>query len=179
MPEIFPSEPACEPAWRAVLALGSNLGDRAANLLRALTHLRAAGIEILQCSDIYETEPRDYLDQPAFLNMAVLAGGAALPAPVELLRRGLAVETQLGRTRLIDKGPRTIDIDLLLYGDQVLESAGPPALSLPHPRLHERGFVLVPLAELIPDVRHPVYQRTFSELRERVADLGGVVRYRA
>jgi 2-amino-4-hydroxy-6-hydroxymethyldihydropteridine diphosphokinase len=137
---------------RAYVGLGSNLGDREAMLRRALDQLRAAGgVEVVAVSAFRETEPVGYLEQPRFLNAAA-ALETGLPAR-ELLDLLLAVEHRLGRTREGPKlGPRTIDLDLLLYGSERL--AG-PNLTVPHPRLHERAFVLEPLAELDPELKIP------------------------
>lgn len=163
----------------AVLALGSNLGDRAAYLLRAIAHLIAANVTIVACSEIYETDPVDYLAQPAFLNMVVLIKVPPQLSPQRLLSLCLNIETTLGRVRDIDKGPRTIDIDLLCYQDLVLNEAEPQCLILPHPRLHERRFVLVPLCQLIADEIHPVQQLSYRELLLQLPDLGDVRLYQS
>ncbi len=137
---------------RAFIGLGSNLGDRSSCLERAIGLLgRTEGIRVVGVSSFRETEPVGYLDQPPFLNGAV-ALETDLPAR-ELLDRLLAVERELGRERTGPRfGPRTIDLDLLLYGDQVIDE---PGLTVPHPRLHERAFVLEPLVELDPELRLP------------------------
>jgi 2-amino-4-hydroxy-6-hydroxymethyldihydropteridine diphosphokinase len=131
---------------RAYVGLGANLGDREATIRRALDLLAAdPGIEVVAVSTLRDTEPVGYLDQPRFLN-----GAAALETtlpPEELLDRLLATERSLGRVRVRRHGPRTIDLDLLLYGGQTLDE---PGLVVPHPQLHERAFVLEPLAELDP-----------------------------
>jgi len=146
------------------LSLGSNLGRRAANLARA-RRLLAAGIEILRESSIYETEPVDYPDQPWFLNQ-VLEVRTALDPP-GLLRLAKSVEAGLKRVPTVAKGPRTIDIDILLAGDLVIET---PDLIVPHPRLHLRNFVLAPLSELAPRIIHPVLGRSVGELARASVD---------
>jgi 2-amino-4-hydroxy-6-hydroxymethyldihydropteridine diphosphokinase len=152
----------------AYLGLGSNLGDRAANLLRALKALRDAGLSLIALSSIYETEPVDYLDQPDFLNMAVAVGAPQIE-PFSLLKLCLDLEMRLGRERLIPKGARVIDIDLLLIdGITIDEVRDGVALTLPHPRLHLRGFALAPLAEIAPELRHPILGKTIRELLETI-----------
>jgi 2-amino-4-hydroxy-6-hydroxymethyldihydropteridine diphosphokinase len=144
----------------AAIALGSNLGDRAATLQSAIQQLWQLGT-VTAVSSFYETDPVGYLDQPQFLNAAALLE-TTLP-PLELLESLLAIERAFGRHRsaTVPKGPRTLDLDLLLYGDQVLDT---PTLTLPHPAMHERRFVLAPLAEIAPHLRHPVLRRTMREL---------------
>ncbi len=146
---------------RAYVGMGSNLGDRAGNLLLALRGMAKAGLSVARLSSVYETEPAGVLEeQPAFLNMVAELFGP-LPEPVELLRLLLDIELSLGRRRPRPLAPRTLDLDLLLYGTQVFETE---SLTLPHPRLHQRRFVLAPLAELIPDARHPLLETTFARL---------------
>ncbi len=141
------------------LSLGSNLGDRAANLAAAVKALGSPGLTILRTSSIYETEPRDILDQPWFLNQVLEAQTALFPR--QLLARTQKVERELGRKRGVAKGPRVIDVDIVLFGDSVVHT---PDLEIPHPHMTERRFVLEPLAELAPDLRHPQIRRTIREL---------------
>src|SRR4026207_2372398 len=137
----------------AYVGLGSNLGDRAGYLLLAVRGMLDAGLDVIRLSSIYETEPVEYEEQPAFLNMVAELRGSTLPSPDQMLARVLRIEDALGRKRDVRMGPRTIDLDLLLFKDQVSDTE---FLTLPHPRLHSRRFVLVPLAELVPNLVHPV-----------------------
>jgi len=146
------------------LALGSNLGDRAENLRTAIDALAKAGIAVRRASSVYETEPLDFLDQPMFLNMVVEAETELMPR--QLLSRTARIEREMGRKRVVAKGPRTIDIDILFHGASVIST---PDLIVPHPRLAERRFVLEPLAEIAPDLRHPVTRRTAREMLADVA----------
>ena len=132
------------------LGLGSNIGDRAANLADALVHLARRGGHLVRLSSVYETAPVGFTDQPDFLNM-VICVDVALDPP-EMLRACLAIESAMGRVRRQRWGPRIIDIDLLLWDGPPVETAD---LELPHPRMAERQFVLVPLAEIAPDLRLP------------------------
>jgi len=141
------------------LSLGSNLGDRERNLRDAIARLDAEGVRALRVSSLWETEPLEAPDQPWFLNLVVEAQTDLFPKL--LLSRLRKIETRLGRKRLRPKGPRTIDIDILLYGGAIVEG---PELTIPHPRLAGRRFVLEPLAELAPDLRHPVTRRTVREM---------------
>jgi 2-amino-4-hydroxy-6-hydroxymethyldihydropteridine diphosphokinase len=161
----------------AYLGLGSNLGDRAANLLRAVAALCDAGLRLAAISSIYETEPVDYLDQPNFLNLAIAVEAAPGERiePFSLLQLCLEVETRLGRQREIPKGPRVIDIDLLLLDNLVIEGERDGvALTLPHPRLHLRRFVLTPLAEIAPELRHPIFDKTIERLLTDLDDSSSV-----
>lgn len=151
---------------RAYVGLGSNVGDRAGYLLRAVRGMLDAGLRVVRLSSVYETAPVDYIAQPPFFNMVAELGGA-LPSPEQLLARLLRIEYALGRRREIPRGPRTVDLDLLLYGD--VQSAT-DFLTLPHPRLHLRRFVLVPLVELEPRATHPTLQKTYAELLAACSD---------
>lgn len=167
------------PANLAYLGLGANLGDRAANLLRASSALVNGGLQLVAASSIYETDPVDYLNQPKFLNQ-VIAVTAPNLEPYALLKFCLETETKLGRQRTISRGARTIDIDLLLFGDFVQdgEYAG-VNLILPHPRLHLRRFVLQPLAEIAPQVIHPVLGQSIERILNDLTDDSSVHIYRA
>lgn len=145
------------------LSLGSNLGDREANLRRAVELLGSAEVRVLRESSIYETEPQDLREQPCFLNM--VAEIETSLSPEALLDRVHRIEEELGRKRAVPKGPRTIDIDILLFGTAVIKTA---QLEIPHPRLAERRFVLEPLAELAPELRHPVTDRSVIEMLTKV-----------
>src|SRR5262245_10476790 len=161
----------------AYLGLGSNLGDCAANLLRALKALRDTGLRIHSLSSIYETEPVDHLDQPKFLNMAIAVEATRID-PFSLLELCLEVETRLGRERLIPKGARTIDIDLLLFDGLALDGVRDGvALTLPHPRLSLRRFALAPLAEIAPELRHPALGRTIKQLLDELDDSASALIY--
>lgn len=148
----------------AYLGLGTNLGDRAAHLDDALRRIEAAGIHIVRASSRYETAPRDVTSQPWFLNLAAEVETRLFPR--QLLTVLLRIERDMGRVRRITKGPRLIDIDILLYGKAIIKA---PELEVPHPRLHQRRFVLEPLAELAPALRHPILRKTMRELLGSVA----------
>jgi 2-amino-4-hydroxy-6-hydroxymethyldihydropteridine diphosphokinase len=151
----------------AYIGLGSNLGDRAGNLLLGIRAMMNAGLEVTRLSQVYETEPVETFAQPPFLNMVAELGGDALPRPEKIMARLLQVEQSLGRTRDTAKAPRTIDLDLLLYGTETCDTQ---LLTLPHPRLQHRRFVLVPLAELSPALVHPTLNKTIGELLKAVDD---------
>ena len=142
------------------LSLGSNVGDRRANLENAIEKLGELGT-VAAVSSFYETEPVEVRQQGWFLNCAVKLETEAMPR--QLLRRVLDIEQSMGRKRTQAKGPRTIDVDILLFGSSVVEAKG---LTIPHPAMHERRFVLEPLAEIAPEVRHPVLKRSAREMRD-------------
>jgi 2-amino-4-hydroxy-6-hydroxymethyldihydropteridine diphosphokinase len=163
----------CERAQIAYLGLGSNLGDRAASLLRAISALVAAEIELLALSSIYETEPVDHLDQPEFLNMVAAVTGKL--DPFSLVQFGLETETRLGRQRTVPRGQRTIDIDLLMFDDLIIDDDRDGInLTLPHPRMHLRRFVLEPMNEIAPDLEHPVLKKNISQLLDKLDDPAAV-----
>ena len=143
------------------LSLGSNIGDREGNLRQAVERLPPHGVRVLRQSRIYETEPVDYKDQAWFLNQVLEAETALFP--MQLLASLGRLERELGRLRTRPKGPRTIDIDILFYGAATVATA---QLQIPQPRMAERRFVLVPLAELAPNLRHPVTHRSVSQMLE-------------
>ena len=142
------------------LSLGSNIGDRAANLNAAIDRLRVLG-EVVAVSSFYETEPVEFIAQAWFLNCAVALDTEKTPQ--QLLAGIVDIEQQLGRRRGRKKGPRIIDLDILLFGNSIVDD---PGLTIPHPAMHERRFALEPLAEIAPDALHPVLQRTIRELRD-------------
>ncbi len=147
------------------LSLGSNVGERAKNLQNAIAALADAGVEVSRISSIYETEPVDLREQPWFLNCVVEAQ-TNLP-PLELLQALRAIEARMGSKKLVAKGPRLIDMDILLYGNETIDT---PELQVPHSRMHLRRFVLAPLAEIAPRARHPVLGLTAAEMLARAAD---------
>ena len=155
--------------------MGSNLGDRAGYLLLAVRGLLDAGLDVIRLSSIYETAPVGNEDQPAFLNLVAELRGSTLPRPDQTLARLLRIEYALGRTREVPKGPRTIDLDLLIVKDELADTA---FLKLPHPRLHLRRFVLVPLNELVPNLVHPTLGRSVRQLLEETPDRSAVARWR-
>lgn len=142
------------------LSLGSNIGDRAANLTAAIDHLGSLG-KVVAVSSFYETEPVEVTAQAWFLNCVVALETEKMPR--QLIAAILDLERTMGRQRLRKKGPRTIDIDILLFGKSVIDI---PGLTVPHPGMHERRFVLEPLVEIAPEALHPVLKRTIRELRD-------------
>jgi 2-amino-4-hydroxy-6-hydroxymethyldihydropteridine diphosphokinase len=152
------------------LALGSNMGDRLANLETAIQSLRPK-VRVLKRSSIYETPPWGFIDQPSFLNMVIKAETSL--SPEKLLNFIKILENSLGRKATFRNGPRLIDLDILFF-DQLIINI--PGLTIPHPRLHERGFVLVPLAEIAPDVIHPVLKITMREFLAN-AECKGITLY--
>jgi 2-amino-4-hydroxy-6-hydroxymethyldihydropteridine diphosphokinase len=147
------------------LSLGSNLGDREKGLHAAIAALAEAGVRVTRVSSFYETEPVDLRDQPWFLNCAV-EGVTEVPA-VTLLKELRKIEAQMGSKKVVAKGPRLIDLDILLYGDETIDT---PDLQVPHPRMTQRRFVLVPLAEIAPKLKHPAWKKTVTELAAETAD---------
>lgn len=143
----------------AFLALGSNVGDREANLRTAVTLLQGDEIRVRRGSSLYETAPQELLDQPSFLNAVVDVETSLFP--MQLLARVREIERKMGRRRVTPKGPRNIDIDILFYGRNVIATA---ELEVPHPRIAQRRFVLEPLAEIAPDFRHPLTGKTANEM---------------
>jgi 2-amino-4-hydroxy-6-hydroxymethyldihydropteridine diphosphokinase len=151
----------------AFLGLGSNVGDREANLRDAVERLASEEIRVLRRSSVYETAPQEILDQPWFLNAVVEVETSMFP--LQLLARIREIERQMGRRRVTAKGPRNIDIDILFYGRSVIATA---ELEVPHPRIAQRRFVLEPMAEIAPEFRHPVTGRTAMEMLAAVEPQG-------
>ena len=147
------------------LSLGSNIGDREAQLRRAQVQLGAPG-RVLAVSSFYETEPVEFTEQPWFVNCSVALETSR--TPLELMSEILSIEQEMGRRREQNqgpqnKGPRSIDIDILLFADQIIDSKN---LTVPHPAMHQRRFVLEPLAEIAPEIQHPLLHKTIRELRD-------------
>jgi 2-amino-4-hydroxy-6-hydroxymethyldihydropteridine diphosphokinase len=154
----------------AVIALGANLGDRLAALAEAVNRIRDLG-EVVAVSPLYDTDPVGYADQPRYLNGVLLLETTGL-SPETLLDGFQQIEHDLGRIRTFPNAPRTLDLDLLFFGDQIIRT---DRLIVPHPRLHERAFVLVPLADLVPDLVHPLQGLTVRDLLRALPDRGGIV----
>lgn len=157
----------------AYIGLGANLGEREAMLREAVRRLESLG-RVTAVSSLYETAPVGFLDQPMFLNAVVALETTLEPGP--MVQRLLEIEKALGRTRTFRNAPRTLDLDLLLLGDLVL---GTPNVTLPHPRLHDRAFVLAPLAEIAPAAMHPRLQQTAADLLAALPGNTDVQRYAA
>ncbi len=152
---------------RIYLSLGSNLGDRREKLRAAVEALQGEDLRVLRVSSVYETEPQDLKDQPWFLNQVVEAETTLFPA--QLLQRVKKIEVQLGRKPSVEKGPRAVDIDILFYSDAVVRRAD---LQIPHAALGQRRFVLEPLAELAPNLRHPVTGESVTQMLQRTGNQG-------
>lgn len=160
-----------DEAVEVYLGLGSNMGDRQGNLSRALG-LISRKLQMGKVSSMYDTEPIGNVDQPRFFNMVCQVYTRIAPAALLALAKG--IETKLGRVSGKSNAPRPVDIDILLYGDQVIET---PELVIPHPRMVERAFVLVPLAEIAPALKHPVSGKTIKELLQEITEKQGVFKW--
>ena len=156
------------------LSLGSNIGDREKNLRKAIRALPEASLRVTRVSSLYETEPVDLREQPWFLNCAV-EGETAVPA-LDLLGALRGIESHMGSEKLVPKGPRLIDSDILLYGHQTIDQ---PELQVPHPRMLQRKFVLVPLAEIAPNWQHPSWTGTAKQLLNNLSDASVVRKFEA
>ena len=154
------------------LSLGSNLGDRRANLKKALS-LLGDSVDIASVSSVYDTKPVGVGEQPRFLNLMCRVNTNI--GPLQLLSLIKGIESSMGRDLKLKNAPRIIDIDIIFYGDTIMES---PELIIPHPRMLERAFVLIPFAEIAPEIVHPVSGERIDELASRVEDRDGVVKKR-
>jgi 2-amino-4-hydroxy-6-hydroxymethyldihydropteridine diphosphokinase len=161
------------PGKRVFLSLGSNLGDREGNIRKALEQLPGVGVAIRRVSSFYRTEPVDFRPQAWFVNCVAEAETRLMP--MQLLKAVKLVERTLGRRPAVDNRPRPIDIDILLYEDVVVRST---ALNIPHPRMAERRFVLLPLRELAGNLRHPITKRSVYEMLQEAGDTSQVGRLR-
>lgn len=171
-PAAHQSSRSPSPATRRVfLSLGSNLGDRRTLIRKSLKMLSGEGVKFLRVSSLYRTEPVDLRNQPWFINCVVKVETKL--SPKRLLRLLKSVERALGRRRRTPKGPRPIDIDILLYENEVVSSR---ALTIPHARMKDRRFVLVPLEEIAPRLRHPITRKTISAMLRETADVSKVVK---
>ncbi len=155
-----------DEAVTTYLGLGANTGDRRGNLARALEYIQNRG-ELTVVSSVYESEPVGYREQPLFLNMA--CGLKTDLSPNELFRYMKLIEILLGRKPSFRNAPRPIDIDVLVYGDRVIREKG---LVIPHPRMHERAFVMAPMADIAPDLVHPEFQKTMKRIAEEIGTEG-------
>ena len=160
------------PPPKIYLSLGSNLGDRLGNLRAAIAALPDAGVRVHKISSIYETEPVDFVEQPWFLNCVL--EGESNHLPLDLLHALQTIELRMGREKKVPKGPRLIDLDILFYADQVIDT---PELQIPHPRIAQRRFVLLPLAEIAPTFRHPASGRTVTAMLGQTPDRSAVRRF--
>lgn len=152
-----------------IIALGTNLGERVKNLSNARLHL-APYLRIDKISPIYETEPWGYANQPLFLNQVII--GETDLSPQELLKILKSTEEYMGREKTFKNGPRLIDLDLIFYGDLILETE---QLKIPHPGLHERAFVLIPLMDIAPDWEHPILKQPIRKLAEKINQQGVIL----
>jgi 2-amino-4-hydroxy-6-hydroxymethyldihydropteridine diphosphokinase len=155
------------------LSLGSNTGNREGNIARAIAALGQLGVRVTRESSLHETEPLEIKEQPWFLNCAIEAETEL--SPERLMEVLLEIEREMGRERRVPKGPRLIDVDILLYGADILKE---PGLEIPHPRMAERKFVLIPLAEIAGQVNHPVSLLTIAEMLEATPDQSEVRKWR-